>query len=113
MIVFSVSFEFNNSNESIATDLTTSSSHQQVQYAKTDRSTCKGCKKTIGKGTLRIAKLIPSPKFDGYMEHWFHSPCFFKVHTSHFFDFVLLSSLSLFFFLEGEDLNFLTTVGVR
>jgi poly [ADP-ribose] polymerase len=64
---------------------------QQIEYAKTDRSTCKSCKKGITKGALRIAKLIPSPKFDGYMEQWFHSACLFKVIFYFVFSFSFLS----------------------
>lgn len=36
-----------------------------VEYAKSGRSTCKGCQKLIDQGELRIGKMVQSPHFDG------------------------------------------------
>lgn len=37
----------------------------RAEYAKSDRSTCKGCRSTINKDTLRLAIMVQSPNFDG------------------------------------------------
>jgi hypothetical protein len=37
----------------------------RAEYAKSDRSTCKGCRSTIGKDSLRLAIMVQSPNFDG------------------------------------------------
>eukprot|EP00039_Didymoeca_costata_P007542 m.100957 g.100957 ORF g.100957 m.100957 type:complete len:99 (-) comp13730_c0_seq2:2933-3229(-) len=39
----------------------------KVEYAKSSRSSCRKCKSSIAQGTLRIAKLVQNPKFDGVM----------------------------------------------
>lgn len=65
-----------------------------TEYAKSNRSMCKGCKKNIGMGALRIAKMgsaletllrplflakfrailpaVRSPFFDGMQPNWHH-----------------------------------------
>jgi len=50
----------------------------QAEYAKSGRAGCKGCKSNIAQSSLRIAKMIQSPHFDGKMPHWYHFACFFK-----------------------------------
>ncbi|CAF1225824.1 unnamed protein product [Rotaria sp. Silwood1] len=50
----------------------------QAEYAKSDRSTCKGCYSTIAKDTLRLAIMVQSPSFDGKIPTWYHMGCFFK-----------------------------------
>ncbi len=37
----------------------------RAEYAKSDRSTCKGCRSTINKDSLRLAVMVQSPNFDG------------------------------------------------
>jgi poly [ADP-ribose] polymerase len=49
-----------------------------VEYAKSSRSGCKGCKQKIDKDVLRLGKMIPSPHFDGWTPNWHHVGCFFK-----------------------------------
>jgi len=48
------------------------------EYAKSGRSTCKGCNKLIEQGALRIGKMVQSPHFDGEMALWHHRACLFK-----------------------------------
>ncbi|CAM4807466.1 unnamed protein product [Rotaria magnacalcarata] len=50
----------------------------RAEYAKSDRSTCKGCRSTIGKDSLRLAIMVQSPNFDGKIPNWYHMGCFFK-----------------------------------
>ena len=50
----------------------------QVEYAKSGRAGCKHCKASIGKDSLRMAKLVKSSHFDGTMAHWFHFSCIWK-----------------------------------
>ncbi|CAM6084251.1 unnamed protein product [Calypogeia fissa] len=47
----------------------------RVEYAKSNRASCKTCNNLIGKDSLRIAKVIQSTKFDGFMTIWHHSRC--------------------------------------
>ncbi|XP_022914189.2 poly [ADP-ribose] polymerase [Onthophagus taurus] len=49
----------------------------RAEYAKSGRASCKGCKSAIGQGTLRLAVMIQSPKFDGKQPNWYHHMCFF------------------------------------
>ncbi len=37
----------------------------RAEYAKSDRSTCKGCRTNINKDSLRLAIMVQSPNFDG------------------------------------------------
>lgn len=39
----------------------------KIEYAKSNRAGCKGCKEKIGMNELRLGKLVPSPHFDGYV----------------------------------------------
>ncbi|PAA60827.1 hypothetical protein BOX15_Mlig033515g2, partial [Macrostomum lignano] len=48
------------------------------EYAKSNRSSCKGCKMSISKDSLRLAVMVQSPHFDGKVPNWFHFACFFK-----------------------------------
>lgn len=50
----------------------------KAEYAKSNRSSCKSCKDNISKDSLRLAKMVQSPHFDGKIPHWFHYNCFFK-----------------------------------
>ncbi|VDL18528.1 unnamed protein product [Hymenolepis diminuta] len=50
----------------------------QAEYAKSNRSTCRACKNTIGMGSLRMGALVQSHIFDGKMTLWYHYNCFFK-----------------------------------
>lgn len=50
----------------------------KAEYAKSGRASCKGCKNSIDKDTLRMAIMVQSPRFDGKMPLWYHFDCFFK-----------------------------------
>lgn len=46
-----------------------------VEYAKSGRSTCKGCSENIAKGALRLGATFPDPR--GYENtKWYHVVCF-------------------------------------
>jgi len=47
------------------------------EYAKSGRSSCKGCKANIPQASLRLAVVFQSAKFDGKMTSWYHFDCFF------------------------------------
>ncbi|XP_011882597.1 PREDICTED: poly [ADP-ribose] polymerase isoform X2 [Vollenhovia emeryi] len=49
----------------------------RVEYAKSDRSKCQLCKKSISKLSLRLAAVVQSPVHDGKVPKWYHSKCFF------------------------------------
>ncbi|XP_039259067.2 poly [ADP-ribose] polymerase 1-like [Styela clava] len=48
-----------------------------AEYAKSNRSQCKGCKSLIAKDSLRIALMVQSPFYDGRQPNWYHYSCFF------------------------------------
>lgn len=48
----------------------------KVEYAPTGRATCKVCRSSIAKGSLRIGKVVPARHFDGNMNFWYHLDCF-------------------------------------
>ncbi|XP_070576368.1 poly [ADP-ribose] polymerase 1-like [Ptychodera flava] len=48
------------------------------EYAKSSRASCKFCKNAINKESLRLAKMVQSPHFDGKIPNWFHYSCFWK-----------------------------------
>jgi len=50
----------------------------KVEYAKSSRSSCKTCKQPIGKGSLRIAKMVAARQFEGVMPIWNHVECILK-----------------------------------
>lgn len=50
----------------------------KVEYAKSSRSSCKTCKEPIGKGSLRIAKMVAAKQFEGVMPIWNHVECILK-----------------------------------
>ena len=51
-----------------------------IEYAKRGTAGCKKCKEKIGKGLLRVAKLVSNPFSDsgGDMKQWYHSDCIFE-----------------------------------
>ncbi|XP_059048332.1 poly [ADP-ribose] polymerase [Achroia grisella] len=49
----------------------------QVEYAKSGRASCKGCKQKIDQGVLRIARMVQSAFHDGKQPNWYHEDCFF------------------------------------
>ncbi|KHJ86523.1 Poly(ADP-ribose) polymerase and DNA-Ligase Zn-finger region [Oesophagostomum dentatum] len=49
-----------------------------VEYARSSRAACKGCKSTIQQDTLRMSVREPSRFFDGLQDNWFHFSCFWK-----------------------------------
>lgn len=48
-----------------------------AEYAKSGRSSCKGCKSKIENAELRLAAMVQSPMFDGKVPNWYHFMCFF------------------------------------
>ncbi|KAL7019197.1 hypothetical protein ACKWTF_011043 [Chironomus riparius] len=52
----------------------------KVEYAKSGRASCRGCKSSIGKDDLRLARMVQSYHHDGKDPHWFHMNCFFAKH---------------------------------
>lgn len=48
----------------------------KAEYAKTGRASCKKCKESIAKDSLRMAIMVQSPMFDGKVPHWHHFSCF-------------------------------------
>lgn len=41
----------------------------KTEYAKSNRASCKACKGIISKETLRMARMVQSPHFDGKVHH--------------------------------------------
>ncbi|XP_013111859.1 poly [ADP-ribose] polymerase [Stomoxys calcitrans] len=50
----------------------------KVEYARTGRAGCKGCKTNIGQGSVRIAAMVQSAFHDSKQPNWYHESCFFK-----------------------------------
>ncbi|KAL6564442.1 Poly [ADP-ribose] polymerase 1 [Orobanche minor] len=50
----------------------------KVEYAKSSRSSCKTCKNSIEKETLRLGKMVQSTHFDGFMPMWNHAACILR-----------------------------------
>ncbi|MCO5569861.1 hypothetical protein L7F22_039965 [Adiantum nelumboides] len=50
----------------------------KVDYAKSNRSTCKICQSIINKNSFRIAKVVPATQFEGYLPVWNHATCIFE-----------------------------------
>ncbi|XP_076816431.1 poly [ADP-ribose] polymerase 1-like isoform X2 [Clavelina lepadiformis] len=50
----------------------------RVEYAKSNRSSCKSCLSLIAKDSLRIAIMVQSRHFDGKEPKWHHYTCFFS-----------------------------------
>eukprot|EP01132_Coremiostelium_polycephalum_P001539 gene1539-1936_t len=48
----------------------------QIEYSKSNRSSCKKCKKTIPIDTLRVGQETKSRVFDGWDVSWYHVECF-------------------------------------
>ncbi|XP_043962517.1 poly [ADP-ribose] polymerase 1 [Gambusia affinis] len=48
----------------------------KAEYAKSGRASCKKCKDSIAKDSLRMAIMVQSPMFDGKVPHWHHFSCF-------------------------------------
>lgn len=49
----------------------------KAEYAKSSRASCRSCKETIAKDTLRLAVMVQSHHFDGKTPQWYHYLCFF------------------------------------
>lgn len=51
-----------------------------VEYAKRGTAGCKKCKEKIGKGLVRIGKIVPNPFSEsaGDMKEWYHIKCMFE-----------------------------------
>mmetsp|Transcript_11899 Transcript_11899/g.47956 ORF Transcript_11899/g.47956 Transcript_11899/m.47956 type:complete len:571 (-) Transcript_11899:1183-2895(-) len=48
-----------------------------VEYAKSDRGSCKGCSSPMRKHSVKVGKEIQSPFHDGTMTLFYHPKCFF------------------------------------
>ena len=83
MVLFSVNFYLqtphfrNNSNFHINT---MADNRYAVDYARMGTSSCKKCKQTLGKGDLRLAKVVKNPFTDDDkdMKHYHHPKCLFE-----------------------------------
>lgn len=51
-----------------------------TEYAKSNRGACKTCGSMIPKDTMKLAKMVASPHFDGKVAVWSHFACFFRKH---------------------------------
>lgn len=59
----------------------TTRSDLSIEYAKSSRSSCRGCQSSIEGGDIRVAKMeasSPSKKFAGHIPHWHHVTCFLE-----------------------------------
>ncbi|KAM9676510.1 LOW QUALITY PROTEIN: poly [ADP-ribose] polymerase 1-like [Dama dama] len=54
----------------------------RVEYAKSGRASCKKCKESIPKDSIRMAFMARSPMFDGKIPQWHHLSCFWKAGHS-------------------------------
>ena len=50
----------------------------KVEYSKSNRASCKGCKEKIPKEVVRMARMMKSRHHDGVDPNWFHPKCFFQ-----------------------------------
>ncbi|XP_074645175.1 poly [ADP-ribose] polymerase 1-like [Tubulanus polymorphus] len=50
----------------------------KAEYAKSGRASCKSCKTSISKDSLRLAVMVQSPAFDGKIPNWYHEKCFWN-----------------------------------
>ncbi|XP_047982400.1 poly [ADP-ribose] polymerase 1 isoform X2 [Salvia hispanica] len=50
----------------------------KAEYAKSSRSSCKTCKRSIDKETLRLGKMVQASQFDGFMPMWNHASCILR-----------------------------------
>ncbi|KAE8600352.1 hypothetical protein XENTR_v10013202 [Xenopus tropicalis] len=77
-----------------------------VEYAKSNRSTCKGCEKKIEKGQIRISKKmvdVERPQL-GMIDRWYHSDCFVSCREElGFLPSYSASQLKAFSILKAED----------
>ncbi|XP_044292076.1 poly [ADP-ribose] polymerase 1 [Varanus komodoensis] len=77
-----------------------------VEYAKSNRSSCKGCKQKIEKGQIRISKKMVHPEKPqlGIIDNWYHPTCFVS-HRAElgFLPTFSASQLSDFVHLKAED----------
>lgn len=56
----------------------------RVEYAKSNKSTCKGCEEKIIKGEMRISKKdyeSENARMFGGMDRWYHVECFAKLRA--------------------------------
>ncbi|KAF4673128.1 poly ADP-ribose polymerase [Perkinsus chesapeaki] len=52
-----------------------------AEYAKTGRSNCRACHTAIAEKSLRLARMVQSPHFDGKIPSWYHTKCFWRGRT--------------------------------
>ena len=86
----------------------TTRSDLQVEYAKSSRSSCKGCQSSIEKGELRVAKMEqadPSERvgYAGLLPKWHHVSCFLECREEVGAEGVGADELSGFSRLKKED----------
>ncbi len=75
-----------------------------IEYAKSSRSSCKGCKKVISEGELRVGKLVPSPHHDGKMEMWYHMDCMITPRWQKNMEKKYHGGLDMSYFLGSDNL---------
>ncbi|KAG8443845.1 hypothetical protein GDO86_009147 [Hymenochirus boettgeri] len=81
-----------------------------VEYAKSNRSTCKGCEQKIEKGQIRISKKsvdVERPQL-GMIDRWYHPDCFVSRREElGFLPSYSASQLKCFGILSAEDKDIL------
>ena len=79
----------------------------QVEYAKSSRSSCRGCNSSIEKGVMRVAKMEqPDPTeraYGGLLPRWHHVDCFLERAAELEADGVAAEELSGFTKLGKEE----------
>ena len=84
-----------------------------MEYAKSSRSSCKGCNSTIEKGEVRVAKMeAPDPTeraYAGLIPCWHHVTCFLERASELEAEGVAAEELSGFSKLKKEDQKQLKT----
>ncbi|ETE69570.1 Poly [ADP-ribose] polymerase 1 [Ophiophagus hannah] len=77
-----------------------------AEYAKSNRSTCKGCEQKIEKGQIRISKkmVLPEKPQLGMIDNWYHLACFSSRRTNlGFLPTFNASQIQGFELLKAED----------
>ncbi|KAG8123340.1 putative Poly [ADP-ribose] polymerase protein [Naja naja] len=77
-----------------------------AEYAKSNRSTCKGCEQKIEKGQIRISKkmVLPDKPQLGMIDNWYHLACFSSRRTNlGFLPTFNATQIQGFLLLKAED----------
>lgn len=81
-----------------------------VEYAKSNRSTCKGCEQKIEKDQIRISKKMIDPEKPqlGMIDRWYHPDCFVSRRDElGFMSMYSATQIKGFLILNAEDKEFL------